>query len=75
MFEEDYESERKKRDENRRTLGTQRTRLKHLRRLEEILETTSKRPVPVRNQNDSLELHASKKTRVKEVPANILAGN
>ena len=43
-----------------------------LRKLEDILERTSKRSVPLRNKDDSPEMHASKKTKVEEIQANIM---
>jgi hypothetical protein len=74
-FKDDYELEKKKRvriEEYLKDAEDQIIKLQeHLRKLEEMLERiTSKRPVPVRNQNNSPEMHASKKSKVEEVPAN-----
>ncbi len=44
-----------------------------LRKLEDILERTSTRSVPLRNKDDSPEMHFSKKTKVEEIPANTMA--
>ncbi len=76
-LKDDYELEKKKRvrkEEDLKDAEDQISKLQEdLRKLEDTLERTSKRSVPLRNKNDSPEMHASKKTKVEEIPANEMA--
>ncbi len=75
-LKDDYELEKKKRvrkEEDLKDADDQITKVQEdLRKLEDILERTSKRSVPLRNKDDSPEMHASKKTKVEEIQANIM---
>ncbi len=76
-LKDDYELEKKKRvrkEEDLKDAEDQISKLQEdLRKLEDILERTSKRSVPIRNKDDSPDMHASKKTKVEEIPANTMA--
>jgi hypothetical protein len=76
-LKDDYELEKKKRvrkEEDLKDAEDQISKLQQdLRKLEDILERTAKRSVPIRNKNDSPEMHACKKTKVEEIPANTMA--
>jgi hypothetical protein len=76
-LQNDYESEKKKRvrkEEDLKDAEDQITKLQQdLKRLEDILERSSKRSVPLRGKNDSPELQPSKKKQIVEVQANAAA--
>jgi hypothetical protein len=75
-LKDDFELEKKKRvrkEEDLKDAEDQITKLQQdLKKLEDLLERTSKRALAIRNKDDSPEMHASKKTKVEEVPANTM---
>jgi hypothetical protein len=78
-LKDDYELEKKKRvrkEEDLKDAEDQILKLQQdLKKLEDLLERTAKRSLAIRSRNkdDSPEMHASKKTKVEEIPANTMA--
>jgi hypothetical protein len=76
-LKDDYELEKKKRvrkEEDLKDAEDQILKLQQdLKKLEDLLERTAKRSLAIRNKDDSPEMHASKKTKVEEIPANTMA--
>jgi hypothetical protein len=76
-LQNDYESEKKKRvrkEEDLKDAEDQITKLQEdLKRLESILERSSKRSLPLRSKDDSPEMLPSRKRQVVEVQANAAA--
>jgi hypothetical protein len=76
-LQNDYESEKKKRvrkEEDLKDAEDQITKLQEdLKRLEGILERSSKRALPLQSKNDSPEMLPSKKRQIVEVQANAAA--
>ena len=69
-LKDDFELEKKKRvrkEEDLKDAEDQITKLQQdLKKLEDLLERTSKRALAIRNKDDSPESHASKKTKIEE---------